>query len=92
MAGQAHSGLSAGSRAGFFADGLSRGGAPNRRRRTGLGRAVSGTGEEEMYRPLIAMLLGTIMGLTGCATVEGLGQDVETTGRAIQKTVRDARS
>lgn len=45
-----------------------------------------------MYRPLIAMLLGTIMGLTGCATVEGLGQDVETTGRAIQKTVRDARS
>jgi predicted small secreted protein len=32
------------------------------------------------------LTLAALIALSGCATVQGLGQDIETTGRVIQRT------
>lgn len=37
--------------------------------------------------PFRLLALSALLVLTGCATINGLGQDVEATGRVIQRAV-----
>jgi predicted small secreted protein len=39
-------------------------------------------------KPMIAILIAAALTLAGCNTVEGLGQDIEKAGDAIQKSTK----
>ncbi len=39
----------------------------------------------------IAALAGLVLGLAGCNTVEGVGQDVQSGGKAIEKAADKAK-
>ncbi|MCD6705137.1 MAG: entericidin A/B family lipoprotein [Thiobacillus sp.] len=39
-------------------------------------------------KPMIAVLIAAALTLAGCNTVEGLGQDIEKAGDAIQKSTK----
>ena len=36
----------------------------------------------------LALLAGIVLGLAGCNTIEGIGQDVQAGGRAIEKAAK----
>ena len=46
------------------------------------------TFKENRMKPLIAVLIAAAFTLAGCNTVEGLGQDIEKAGDAIQKSTK----
>lgn len=39
---------------------------------------------------LTAMLVGAVVGLTGCNTTQGVGEDIEAAGDALSDAARDA--
>lgn len=43
-------------------------------------------------KALIAVLLGMIFASSGCNTVKGVGEDVESGGEAIQGAAKDAKN
>ena len=46
------------------------------------------TFEENRMKPMIAVLIAAALTLAGCNTVDGLGQDIEKAGDAIQKSTK----
>mgnify|MGYP001319069040 FL=1 len=44
-----------------------------------------------MKRLLLAAMLLPLLGLAACNTFEGAGQDLQSAGRAVEDTARDAK-
>ncbi len=39
-------------------------------------------------KPMIAVVFAAVLTLTGCNTVQGMGQDIEKAGESIQKATK----
>lgn len=44
-----------------------------------------------MKRLLLLLLLPALLGLAGCNTIAGAGQDIETGGKSISDTAKDVQ-
>ena len=45
----------------------------------------------KLFATAFLLLLGSTIGLTGCETIEGAGQDIETVGESVQDAAENAK-